>query len=194
MHFVFYGPEGSGKGTQAKLFAEKLGLPIYTTGDFVREKAANDKGELGNLCRKALSEGKYLADEIVSRIISEKLNTIEAKNGFVLDGFPRTLKQAEFLSEIMQKAGYSLDKFIYLKLSDDESVSRLSKRKRAIFSGSKILHDSPERVKQRLEVYRANEKKVLEFYRKDNSLLEIDAKGSIEKVFGDILSGLSTIL
>lgn len=194
MHLVFYGPEGSGKGTQAKLVSEKLGLPIYTTGDFVREKAASDKGDLGNLCRKALSEGKYLADEIVSRIIFEKLNTPEAKKGFVLDGFPRTLKQAEFLSEIMHKAGYSLDKFIYLKLSQDESVARLSKRKRAIFTGSKILHDSPERVKQRLEVYRTNEKQVLEFYRKDNLLLEIDAQGSIEKVFGEILSGLSPIL
>lgn len=190
MHFVFYGPEGSGKGTQAKLLAEKLRLPVYTTGDFVREKAAEDKGTLGDLCRKVLSEGTYLPDETVSQLISDKLQTDQSKKGFVLDGYPRTLGQAELLKSIMEEAGYKLNKFIYLNLPDDEAVVRLAKRKRTIFGGSKILHDAPDRVKQRLEVYRKNERQVLEFYKKDNSLLEVDALGSIDEVFTRILAGL----
>lgn len=191
MHFVFYGPEGSGKGTQAKLLAEKLGLPIYTTGDLVREAAEKDKTYLGDICRKVLKEGKYLPDREVSKLIENKLISTEAKKGFVLDGFPRSEKQAKFLQESMQKNGYNLDKFIYLKLSDEESVQRLVKRNRALFEGSNISHDDPQRVKNRLAVYREKEKDVLDFYKSMNLILEINAAQSITKVFEDILSGLA---
>lgn len=190
MHLVFYGPEGSGKGTQAKLLAEKLGLPIYTTGDLVREAAQNDKSPLGDLCRKVLSEGKYLPDDKVSKLIEMKITDEEAKKGFVLDGFPRTVGQAKFLEETTKKAGFGLDKLIYLNLSDEQSIERLAKRKRVLFGGSNILHDDPERVKQRLAVYHQNEKEVLEFYKKNNLILEVDAAGTVEKVFQDILTGL----
>ncbi len=190
MHYAFYGPEGSGKGTQAKLLAEKLGLPLYTTGDFVRDAAARDKSSLGDACRKALSDGKYLPDDLVSQLIANKLNSDEAKKGFILDGFPRTLNQARFLAETMEKAGFSLDRLIYLNLSDEESIKRLGKRKRTLFGGSNILHDDPERVKNRLAVYRENEKGVLDFYKTKNILLEVDGVQSIEKIFSDIISGL----
>lgn len=191
MHFVFYGPEGSGKGTQTKLLAEKYNLSVYTTGDLVRETAEKDKTYLGDICRKVLKEGKYLPDGDVSKLIENKLISDEAKKGFVLDGFPRTSKQARFLDETMQKNGYNLDKFIYLSLSDEESIQRLAKRNRALFEGSNISHDDPQRVKNRLTVYRENEKEVLHFYKDLNLLLEINAAQSVDKVFEDIVTGLN---
>lgn len=190
MYFVLYGPEGSGKGTQAKLLGEKLKLPVYTTGDLVREAAANDKTVLGDMCRKVLTEGKYLPDEEVSQLVSKKITGSEAKKGFVLDGFPRSLNQAKFLDETMKKGGLNLSRLIYLKLSDDEAIKRLSKRKRTLFAGSNILHDDPQRVKARLSVYHKNEKEILDFYRKKNLILEADAQQSVEDVFADIVSGL----
>lgn len=190
MHFVFYGPEGSGKGTQAKLLADKLGLPVYTTGDLVREAAKHDKSPLGDMCRKVLAGGKYLPDKEVSLLIANKLKSSEAKRGFILDGFPRTVGQAEFLQKVTKKAGFGLDKFIYLKLSDEQSIQRLAKRKRVLFGGSDILHDDPQRVKQRLTVYHQNEKEVLEFYKKNNLILAVDAAQPVEEVFKDIVVGL----
>ncbi|MBI3380041.1 nucleoside monophosphate kinase [Candidatus Gottesmanbacteria bacterium] len=190
MHLVFYGPEGSGKGTQAKLLSEKLKLPIYTTGDLVREAAANDKTDVGNLCRKVLEEGKYLPDVVVSQLIANKVTGSSAVNGFILDGFPRTKGQAEFLDKTVEKSGFKIDKFIYLNLSDEESVKRLSKRKRVLFGGSNILHDDPKRVRQRLAVYHKNEKDVIDFYTKKNLILEVNAGQTVEKVFRDIVLGL----
>lgn len=190
MHLVFYGPEGSGKGTQAKLLAEKLNLPVITTGDLVREAAANNKTRIGNLARKALTEGKYLPDEAVSSLIENKLKSSDVKPGFVLDGYPRTAGQAQFLNEAVKEAGYGLDKFIYLALSDKQAIIRLSKRKRALFSGSKTLHDDPQRVRERLKTYRKEEKQVLRFYKDRSLLLEIDADKDIEEVFNDIKRGL----
>lgn len=190
MHFVFYGPEGSGKGTQAKLLADKLKLPIFTAGDLVREAAQKDTSEVGDMCRKVLSEGKYLPENYMNMLLAGKLVKDEAKSGFVLDGFPRTGSQARFLDETMRKAGYNLDKLIYLKLTDEESLQRLVKRKRVLFAGTKILHDDPKRITQRLSVYHKNEKEVLDFYRRSGLTLEVNAAQTVEKVFADILSGL----
>lgn len=190
MHLIIYGPEGSGKGTQARLLSEKLGHPIYTSGDIVREKASNDKGTLGQSCRKALKEGVYVADEIMFSLWEDKLKNID-KNGFILDGFPRTLAQAEFLEKIFHERGFSLDKFIHLVLSNDDAIQRLKLRKRTIFAGSKILHDDPLRIKKRLETYRMQEELIVDFFKNKNLLLEVTAMGSIEEVFNRICQGLN---
>lgn len=191
MHYAFYGPEGSGKGTQAKLLSDKLGLPLITAGDLVRKEAAENKSTLSEMCRKVLSEGKYLPDNQINLLLEKRLKSENTNKGFILDGFPRTVEQAKFLDKVLQKAGISLDKFIYLRLSDEESVVRLVKRKRTLFGGSKILHDTPERVKQRLNVYRKKEKDVLQYYRKKKIILQIDASKKVEKVFADVVSGLA---
>jgi adenylate kinase len=189
MHLVIYGPEGSGKGTQAKLLSEKLNLPIYTSGDIVREKAAKDQGFLGQSCRQALKEGKYVPDEIMFILWEDKLKQAD-KKGFILDGFPRTLKQAKFLIEKTARYGYQPDMLIHLHLDDDTAVARLSLRKRTLYKGSKILHDDPKRVKQRLAIFRKQEKLILDFFRKRNLLLEVDGKGTVEEVFSKIYMGL----
>lgn len=190
MHLVIYGPEGSGKGTQAKLLSKKLNLPIITTGDLVRKEAQNSRSYLGEAARRALLEGRYLADKDIYLLISKRLKSPSVKKGFILDGFPRTINQAIFLEKIVSGQGYRIDKFIYLRLSDKAAVARLKKRKRKAFLGSTVLHDDPKKVITRLKSYRKMEKEILEYYRKKNIVLEIDASSSIEEVFKDIVENL----
>ncbi len=191
MHIVFYGPEGSGKGTQAKLLSEKFGLPILSSGDLVRDAAANDKGIIGEVCRQALSEGKYVADSEMFVLWKWHLKTEVAKGGWIMDGFPRNVEQAKFLDDKIDKYGYKVERVIYLNLSEDESKIRLLKRARPLHEGSTELTDSPERIKQRLSIYKEGEKAVLDFYREKGILVTINADNAIEKVCEDILRAVS---
>ncbi|MEK7060843.1 MAG: nucleoside monophosphate kinase [Patescibacteria group bacterium] len=191
MHIVFYGPEGSGKGTQAKLLSEKLGLPILSSGDLVRDAALNDKGIIGEVCRQALSEGKYVADSEMFVLWKWRLKEEAAKGGWIMDGFPRNVEQAKFLDDKIDKYGYKVERVIYLSLSKEESMKRLIKRARPLHEGSTELHDSPERIKQRLAIYKEGEKDVLNFYHEKGILIEINADNAIEKVHDDIVVSVS---
>lgn len=191
MHIVFFGPEGSGKGTQAKLLSEKLKLPILTSGDLVRDAAANDKGIIGEVCRQALEEGKYVADSEMFVLWKWRLKEDDAKGGWIMDGFPRNVEQAKFLDDKIDKYGYKVEKVIYLNLSEAESVTRLLKRARPLHPGSTELHDSPERIAQRLAIYKEGEKDVLGYYREKGVLSEINADQSIEDVATDILASIN---
>ncbi len=188
MHIVFYGPEGSGKGTQAKLLAEKLKLPVLTSGDLVRQAAANDKGIIGDVCREALSQGKYVADSEMFVLWKWRLKDKDAQGGWIMDGFPRNIDQAKFLEDKLNKYGYKIEKVFYLNLPEEESYRRLIKRARPLHEGTDELHDSPERIKQRLAIYKEAEQPVLEFYRKKGVLIEINANQSIDAVHQEILS------
>ncbi|MDO8451548.1 MAG: nucleoside monophosphate kinase [bacterium] len=187
MHIVFYGPEGSGKGTQAKLLAEKLSLPILTSGDLVRDAATSDRGIIGEVCRQALSEGKYVADSEMFVLWKWRLKEDDAKDNWIMDGFPRNVEQAKFLDDKLDKYGYTVNKVFYLNLSEEESYKRLIKRGRPLHPGSNELHDSPERIKQRLEIYKEGEKDVLQYYREKGVLTEINADQSIEDVHREIM-------
>ncbi|EKD24421.1 MAG: Adenylate kinase [uncultured bacterium] len=187
MHIVFFGPEGSGKGTQAKLLSEKLNVPILTSGDLVRDAAANDKGIIGEVCRQALSEGKYVADSEMFVLWKWRLKDEDAKGGWIMDGFPRNVEQAQFLDDKIDKYGYKIEKVFYLDLNEEESYKRLIARGRPLHPGSTELHDSPERIKQRLTIYKEGEKNVLDYYNNKGVLFTIDANQSIEKVHEDIL-------
>lgn len=190
MHVIFYGPEGSGKGTQAKLLSEKLKIPVLTSGDLVRDAATNDKGIIGEVCRQALSEGKYVADSEMFVLWKWRLKEDDAKNDWIMDGFPRNVEQAKFLDEKLAKYGYSVEVVLYLKLTEEESLQRLTKRARPLHPGSTELHDSPERIKNRLEIYKAGEAHVLEYYRSKKVLIEINAEQSVEEVHAQILQSL----
>jgi adenylate kinase len=190
MHIVFYGPEGSGKGTQAKLLAEKLKTSILTSGDLVRDAAENDKGIIGEVCRQSLSEGKYVADSEMFVLWKWRLKEDDARGGWIMDGFPRNIDQARFLDDKITKYGYDIEHAIYLNLSEEESIKRLLKRARPLHAGSTELHDSPERIKSRLEIYKQGEKDVLEYYKQKGVLLEINADQSIEEVHAEILKKL----
>lgn len=190
MHIIFYGSEGSGKGTQAKLLNQKLKLPLLISGDLVREAAANDKGIIGDTCRKALEEGKYVADTEMFVLWKLRLKKNDAKKGWIMDGFPRNVDQAKFLIDKVSKYGYKLDKVFYLHISPKESKIRLLKRGRKLHAGNSELHDSPERIKQRLTIYYQGEKKVLNYFHKMGILQEINGERSIKKVHQDIISKL----
>ena len=188
MHIVFFGPEGSGKGTQAKLLAEYLHLPILTSGDLVRDAAANDKGIIGEVCRQALSEGKYVADSEMFVLWKWRLKDEDAKGGWIMDGFPRNVEQAAFLDDKIDKYGYKVERVFYLALPEEESYKRLLARGRPLHEGTNELHDSPQRIKQRLEIYKSGEQAVIDYYRKKGVLVEVNANQAVEDVHKEILS------
>jgi adenylate kinase len=191
MHIVFYGPEGSGKGTQAKLLATKLNLPILTSGDLVRDAAANDRGIIGEVCRQSLAEGKYVADSEMFVLWKWRLKEDDAKGGWLMDGFPRNVEQAKFLDDKIDKYGYQVEKVIYLDLPEEESFKRLISRGRPLHEGREELHDSPERIKSRLSIYKEGEKDVLEYYRQKGVLITVNANQSVEDVHKEILRHVS---
>ncbi len=190
MHIVFYGPEGAGKGTQAKLLSQATHFPILTSGDLVRDAAANDKGIIGEVCRQSLEEGKYVADAEMFVLWKWRLKEDDAQGDWIMDGFPRNVDQAKFLDDKLDKYGHKVDVVFYLDLSEEESYRRLIKRGRPLHPGSSELHDSPERIKSRLEIYKAGEKDVLEYYRQKGVLVEINADQSVEAVHQAIMRNL----
>lgn len=192
MHIVFYGPEGSGKGTQAKLLSEKLNTPILTSGDLVRDAAANDKGIIGEVCRQQLAEGKYVANSEMEVLWKWRLKEDDAKGAWIMDGFPRNVDQAKFLDDKIDKYGYKIEFVIFLTLPEEVSYDRLIKRGRPVYPGSTELHDSPERIKSRLAIYKESEQAVIEYYKTTGvTLIEIDANRSIEEVHQDIMNHIN---
>ncbi len=185
MYIIFYGPEGSGKTTQAKLLGQKLGLPVLVSGDLVRKYADEDKGIMGEICREALESGHYVADSEMFVLWKHRLKQPDAEKGFVIDGFPRNLAQAKFLEEKIQKYQKNIDFVFYLKVREKMSIQRLLKRGRRLGNGT--LHDSPDLIRERLRRYKAEESGVLNFYKKNKSLVEVDGEKSIEEIHEDIL-------
>lgn len=186
-HFVFYGPEGCGKGTQAELLGEKMGYPILISGDLVRDAAANDKGMMGEIVRESLETGKYVADSEMFVLWKRRFKQDDVKNGWILDGFPRNLDQAMFLEDKVEKYDQPLTAVFHLKVSIEESMKRLGSRNRESYKGSGKSHDAPEMIKSRLEMYYQSEEAVLDFYRKRGILYTINGEQTIEKVHEDIL-------
>lgn len=188
MHIVFFGPEGSGKGTQAKLLAEQLHIPILTSGDLVRDAAEHDKGIIGEVARQALSEGKYVADSEMFVLWKWRLKEPDAQESWIMDGFPRNVDQAVFLDDKLEKHGQKIDKVFYLNLPEEISKERLLKRARPLTPGSTELHDSPDRIATRLSMYREAAPKVLDHYKQLGVLVNVNANQSLEDVHKEIMA------
>ena len=184
-NIIFYAPEGAGKSTQAKMLAEKLGVPLQISGDLVRRMADIDKGLMGDICRETLKSGHYVGDSEMFVLWKARLKDTDMQNGWVIDGFPRNMTQAEFLEDKLDKHGKKVDLVVYLNVSEGVSISRLLKRGRRLNDGS--LHDSEELIRERLKRYKAEESSVLEYYKSHGVLVEIDGEQEVEKVFSDIL-------
>ena len=184
INLVFYGPEGSGKSTQASLIAKKHQLPHLSSGDLVRKYAKEDQGIIGNVCRETLTEGKYIPDSEMYVMWKQRLKEDDVKEGWILDGFPRNLTQAEFLNRKVEKYGQELDIVFFVEVSEEESIKRLIKRGRKSPDGS--LHDSPERIKERLKHYNEAKKEVLKYYQDRGILKIIDGQRSIEEIHQEI--------
>jgi Adenylate kinase (EC 2.7.4.3) len=191
---ILFGPPGSGKGTQGKMIAEEIGIPHIATGDIMRQ-AISDGTELGLKVKEFVGKGLLVPDEIVIQIIEERLKKDDTKNGFILDGFPRTIPQAVALDELFQKINTQNYKVIWLDVPDEEIVKRISGRRtckncQAVYNiyfnppkvdgicdvcGGELFireDDKEEKVKKRLEVFREQTLPLIDYYqkkrRKDN--------------------------
>ncbi len=188
-NIIFYAPEGAGKSTQAKMLADKLGVPLQISGDLVRRMAEKDQGLMGDICRETLSSGHYVGDSEMFVLWKARLKDADMQNGWVIDGFPRNMTQAEFLADKLDKYGKRVDLVIYLNVSEDVSISRLLKRGRKLSDGS--LHDSEALIRERLKRYKAEEADVLNYYRQSGVLVEMNGEQDIEAVHTEIMSHLS---
>jgi adenylate kinase len=186
---IFYAPEGAGKSTQAKMLADKLGVPLQISGDLVRRMAELDKGIMGDICRETLSTGHYVGDSEMFVLWKARLKDKDMQNGWVIDGFPRNMTQAEFLADKLDKYGKIVDVVFYLKVSEAVSIARLLKRGRKLTDGS--LHDSEELIRERLKRYKAEEASVLEYYRQRGVLVEINGEQEVEQVHADIMAAIN---
>lgn len=192
LNVIFYGPEGSGKTTQAKSLAEKLHVPPLVSGDLVRRAAELDKGIMGDVCREALSLGHYVADSEMFVLWKARFKDDDTQNGWVIDGFPRNLTQAEFLADKLDKYGKKVDMVFYLNVPEEESIKRLLKRGRKNPDGTNA--DSEERVRERLKRYKAEEADVLNYYSQLGTLVEIDGVRTIEEISADLWNHVQTKL
>jgi adenylate kinase len=179
---VLLGPPGAGKGTQAQIIAERLGVPAISTGDIFRANVSG-KTELGQKAKVFMDAGDLVPDEITVAMVKDRLTETDAKGGFLLDGFPRTIAQAEQLRESLADLGQALDGVLELVVDEDELVRRLSGR-RMLVDGEMIQRDDdrPETVRHRLHVYREQTAPLSGFYESEGLLSRIDAIGEIEEV------------
>ncbi|HEX9303693.1 MAG TPA: adenylate kinase [Thermoanaerobaculia bacterium] len=181
MRLIFLGPPGSGKGTQAKLLAERFGVPAISTGDMLRD-AVRRGTPLGRRAQAIMEAGELVPDEVVIGLVRERVSLPDARNGFLLDGFPRTIEQAEALDRILEGNGASLDGVIKLLVPEGTLVERLLGR--AALEGRS--DDRRETVAERLRVYREKTAPLVEHYRGLGLLQEVDGSGSVEEVAGRI--------
>lgn len=185
-NIIFYGPEGSGKSTQAKMLAAKLNVPCLISGDLVRWGAEFDKGLIGDTCREALSIGHYVADSEMFVLWKGRLKQPDTQNGWVIDGFPRNMTQAEFLADKLDKYGKKINIVFYLKVSEEISIARLLKRARKNPDGS--MNDTEEKIKSRLALYKSQEADVLAHYKNQGVLIEINGDQDIDSIASEIAS------
>jgi adenylate kinase len=176
---VLVGPPGAGKGTQAGTLSEKLGVPHISTGDLFRAHIG-DGTVLGRSVQGYLDAGKLVPDEVTNEMVHERLAEADAEDGFVLDGFPRNIAQAEVLDKILAEAGHKLDAVVEFQIDEDVVVDRLLGRGRT--------DDTEEVIRHRQHVYRSETEPLLNYYR--DLLLTVDAVGEVDEVTGRVLNAL----
>jgi adenylate kinase len=185
MNILLLGPQGSGKGTQAKLISAHYGIPHIATGDMLREAIANGT-DLGRQVEPILERGDLVPDDLMISLIRERTSRADTADGFVLDGFPRTMAQAEALDAMLRELGRELTIVFELQLSDEHSVARLLRR--AQLEGR--ADDTPDAIRNRLEGYHLETEPVIERYRATGNLVGIHADRSIPEVFKEIQEAL----
>ncbi len=189
MNILLLGPQGSGKGTQAKRIAADHGIPHVSTGDMFRAAIAAQT-ELGKQVEPILAAGELVPDELTVALIRERLLQDDARDGFVLDGFPRNLAQAEALDEMLAEIGRTLDVILFFNLDDAVAVERMRKRADEEDRGD----DTPEAIGRRLEIYHQQTEPVVERYRTTGKLVPLHAERSIDEVHFEVQQALDQVL
>jgi adenylate kinase len=184
MRIVFIGPPGAGKGTQAERMIERYRMAHLSTGDMLR--AARDaQTEVGREADTYMSAGQLVPDEIIIKIIAERLTRPDCQGGYLLDGFPRTIGQAEALDAMLAEKGTPLHVVLELRVPEEELFRRLAGRGRA--------DDKPEVIRQRLVAYREQTEPLLNYYGKSGLLKSVDGLGTVEEIFARIADVLDPI-
>jgi adenylate kinase len=177
MRIIFIGPPGAGKGTQAEKIIAKYKPAHLSTGDMLR--AARDaKTPIGLEAEKHMSGGKLVPDDVIIDIIAERLQAPDCENGHLLDGFPRTIAQAEALDKMLTEKGTPLDVVLELRVPDEELFRRLAGRGRA--------DDKPEVIRERLVAYNKQTSPLLDYYNKQGLLKTINGHGNVDEIFAEI--------
>ena len=212
MKLVILGPPGAGKGTQAEYIVDKYNIPHISTGDIFRENIKNNT-ELGKKAKSYMDKGLLVPDELVIALVEDRLNKDDAKDGFLLDGFPRTVAQAVSLDSILDKNNERLTKVINISVDSEILIERAVGRRvcktcgmtyHVKFNppkedgicdkdGTKLIQrddDTEETVKTRISVYFDQTAPLIDYYRAQNLLIDIDGAKDIDKVFEDIVTGL----
>ena len=182
MRLVLLGPPGAGKGTQAAILSDKLGVPHISTGDLFRANIGEGT-PLGVEAKQYIDAGKLVPTDVTARMVASRLAEADTANGFLLDGFPRTVEQAELLKDILADAGVSLDGVVEFRVSEDVVVERMLARGRA--------DDNEETIRTRLGVYRDETAPLIEYY--GDRLITINAEGSVEDISARTLEALETV-
>jgi len=180
---IFMGPPGAGKGTQAEIIREKFRIPQISTGEILRNAVKNST-KLGLEAKKFMDAGDLVPDVVVIGIIKERLSEADCGKGFILDGFPRTVEQAEALTQILKELKLELDAVVNLSVPEDELVRRLLKR--AEIEGR--ADDNQETIENRLKNYNEKTFPLIEYYRKAGILKEVNGVGSTNEITMEILS------
>ncbi len=215
LNLILLGPPGSGKGTQGEKLQEDLRLPYYATGDILRS-AVKEGTELGQKAKEYMEAGDLVPDELIIAVIAERIKQAEASDGFILDGFPRTVPQAEALSEKIGELGREMSAALMIDVDDEEVVRRLSGRRTCeegghVFhlefnppkeegvcdiDGSKLMirdDDKPEVIEKRLATYHSKTKPLVEWYDDHNILQRVDGAAPPEDVAEHIRGLLATL-
>lgn len=208
MKLIMLGAPGAGKGTQAKKIAEKYGIPHISTGDIFRANIANGT-ELGNKAKSYMEKGMLVPDELTCDLVVDRIAQDDCTNGYVLDGFPRTIPQAHALKNALTKMGEAIDYAIDVEVPDENIVNRMGGRRACLacgctyhvvynapktedvcdVCGAKLVlrdDDKPETVSKRLQVYHEQTQPLIDFYKNEGVLVTIDGTQDLEVVFQDI--------
>jgi len=214
-NLVLLGPPGAGKGTQAELLMADFDLPYYATGNILRDAIASGT-ELGVQAKEIVESGELVPDELIGRVIEERLDSAEAEDGFLLDGFPRTIGQAEMLEQALEKRGRGLTAVLLIDAPDEEVVRRLSGRRTCVKNnhvyhvdfdppkiegvcdqdGSRLVQrddDKPETVKKRLRVYHDQTEPLIHWYEDRGLLRRFEGTRPPEEVNSHIRATLATL-
>jgi len=179
------GPPGAGKGTQAKFIAEKFSIPHISTGDIFRENLKKET-PIGLEAKGYMDRGEYVPDEVTNRIVADRLTWPDAKNGYLLDGYPRTLDQVSFLEKTLSSKGEKLDRVIELVADINTLITRLLNRAKE----QNRNDDTEEVITKRLEVYLAETAPIIDKYQQQNLVIQVDGLGEIDAVSRRIITAL----